>query len=430
MPAELFFLRNAFSCPVTPGIVASRRHGRCSPARRKDRQEAFPIRNARNQPDRCTVSKLFSPITMRDVTFDNRVVVSPMCQYISEDGLMNDWHLMHLGQFALGGSGLVFTEATHVSGIGRITPKCAGIWNDAQEASIKRVVDFCKEHGLAKMGIQLAHAGRKASTATPNDGGQPVLPEDGGWQTIAPSGVPFDPSWPAPRAMSEEDMETVKQEFVEATRRSDRIGFDVVEVHGGHGYLLNQFFSPLANRRNDQYGGPVENRIRFPLEVFKAMREVWPSSKPMGVRISASDWVDGGNTVEDTIVYAKALQDLGCDFIDVTSGGVDSRQKITVGKSYQVPFAAAVKKAIDIPVMAVGMITDPQQAEDIVANGEADFTMLARGMMYNPHWAFTAALALGEDIPYPPQYKRARPSRWPEAFGLTKEPRVTTDQRA
>jgi len=377
------------------------------------------------------MSQLFSPITLRGVTLNNRIVVSPMCQYLcNNDGVMHDWHLMHLGQFAMGAAGLVFTEATHVSAIGRISHRCAGLWNDEQEAAMKRVVDFCNEYGVAKMGIQLAHAGRKASTHTPNNGGQPLTDEEGAWLTVAPSPVPYDPSWHVPQQLDRAGMDQVKQEFVDATQRAARIGIDVAELHGGHGYLLNQFFSPLSNQRDDEYGGSLENRLKFPLEVFEAVRAVWPEDRPLGVRISAIDWVDGGTTVEDTITYAKALQDLGCDYVDITTAGLDSRQAITVGKGYQVPMAHSVREAVDMPVMAVGMINDPQQAEDIIASGKADFVMSARGMMYDPRWAWHAAHELGVETEYADQYRRARPSRWPEAFGLVKEGRVTRDQRA
>ncbi len=362
------------------------------------------------------MSQLFSPIELRGLRLDNRIVVSPMCQYISHDGLMDDWHLMHLGQMSMGAGGLVFTEATHVSDIGRITPRCAGLWNDAQEAAMKRVVDFCKAHGTACLGIQIAHAGRKASTLPPNAGGQPLAIADGGWQTLGPSAVPFDPNWPAPREMTLEDMARVKGEFVAAAQRAARIGFEILDLHGGHGYLLNQFFSPLSNQRTDAFGGSLEKRLRYPLEVFEAVRAVWPSQRPMGVRISAIDWVEGGSTVEDTMVFVQALRDLGCDFVDITTGGVDSRQSIKVGRGYQVPFARAVKQAVDIPVMTVGMIVDPLQAEGILAAGEADFVMLARGVMYDPRWAWHAAHALKEDIAYPAQYVRCQPKNWRRAF--------------
>ncbi len=377
------------------------------------------------------MSQLFSPIAMRDLELPNRVVVSPMCQYACEaDGIMNDWHLVNMAQYAIGAAGLVIAEATGVSPEGRISNQCTGLWNDEQEAAMKRVVDFCALHGVAKMGIQLGHAGRKGSTRPPGEGGTPLNPEEAAWTTVAPSAIPYDPSWHVPEELDRDGMAKIKADFAQATERAARAGFDVVEMHGGHGYLLSQFFSPLSNQRSDEYGGSVENRIKFPLEVFEVMRAAWPKEKPMGVRISAVDWVDGGSTVEDTIVYAKALQDLGCDFIDITTAGVDSRQKITVGKGYQVPMAAAVKEAIDIPVMAVGMLNDPHLAESVIAEGKADFVMLARGAMYDPRWAWHAAMELGAEASYPVRYQRCKPQAWPEAFGLTREPRVTTDQRS
>lgn len=358
------------------------------------------------------MSKLFSPIHLRDVELRDRIVVSPMCQYLSDDGVMNDWHLMHLGQLSMGAGALLFTEATHVSAQGRISPKCAGLWNDEQQEAMRRIVKFCATHGLAKMGTQIAHAGRKASCNPPLNGSAPLSADQGAWQTVGPSPIGFAPDWHVPEELDRAGLDRVKGEFVQATRRSDEIGFDVLELHGGHGYLLNQFFSPLSNQRSDEYGGSVENRIRYPLEVFEAVRAAWPSGKPLGVRISAVDWVDGGSTVDDTVVFSKALQDAGCDFIDITTGGVDHRQSITTKPGYQVEFASAVKSKIDIPVMAVGLIVGPQQAEEIIAEGHADFVMLARGVMDDPHWAWHAAQSLGVETPYPDQYVRCAPHLW------------------
>lgn len=358
------------------------------------------------------MSKLFSSIQLRDLELRDRIVVSPMCQYVSSDGVMNDWHLMHLGQLSMGAGALLFTEATHVSAQGRISPGCAGLWNDEQQSAMQRVVSFCRTHGVAKLGIQIAHAGRKASCNTPLNGSAPLSEDEGAWQTVGPSPVGFGSDWHVPQVLDTAGLASVKQEFVQATQRSQALGFDVVELHGGHGYLLNQFFSPLSNQRTDAYGGTVEKRIRYPLEVFEAVRAVWPAEKPMGVRISAVDWVDGGSTVEDTIVFAQALQDLGCDFIDITSGGVDHRQQITTGPGYQVEFASAVKKNIDIPVMAVGLIVTAQQAEEIIADGHADFVMLARTVMDDPHWAWHAAHSLGVETVYPDQYVRCAPHLW------------------
>jgi len=357
------------------------------------------------------MSQLFSPIDLRSITFENRLVVAPMCQYLAEDGSANDWHLMHLGQLSMGAGGLVFTEATHVSPEGRITPKCLGLWSDDNERTLKRVIDFCKAHGVARMGIQLAHAGRKASNRTPLNGAGPLAANEGAWQTLGPSNVGYG-DWPAPRALDDDGLAMVKAQFVAATERSARIGFDVVQLHAAHGYLMHQFLSPLSNQRNDGYGGSIEGRMRFPLEVFDACRAVWPEQLPMGVRVSASDWVDGGLTVDEVVEFAKALKERGCDFIDVSSGGNHPGQKIALGPGYQVPFADRVRRDAGIPVMAVGLITDPHQAESIVASGKADFVAIARGAMDNPRWAWHAARALGAETRYPDQYVRCRPDTW------------------
>lgn len=362
------------------------------------------------------MSQLFSPISMRDVTLSNRIVVAPMCQYLSEDGNANDWHLMHLGQFAMGAGGLVITEATHVSPEGRITPGCLGLWSDENERTLKRVIDFCYAHGTSVMGIQIAHAGRKASNRIPLNGGGPLQPDENPWQTLAPSDRGYG-DWPAPKALDADGLETVKAQFVESTKRADRIGFEVAEVHGAHGYLLHQFLSPLSNTRNDGYGGSIEGRMRYPLEVFKACRAVWPEGKAMGMRLSATDWVEGGLTVEETVEVCKALKEAGCDFVDVSSGGNDPGQKISVGPGYQVPFAERVKAEVGIPVMAVGMITDATQAEEVVASGKADMVAVARGAMDDPRWAWHAAQALDVKIEYPPQYVRCRPDIWRAGHG-------------
>ena len=358
-----------------------------------------------------SMSKLFSPVTMRDVTMDNRIVVSPMCQYLSEDGSANDWHLMHLGQFAMGAGGLVITEATHVSPEGRITPKCLGLYSDENERTLKRVIEFCKAHGVARMGIQLAHAGRKASTRPPLIGGGPLAAEEGSWSTVGPSAVGYG-DWPAPVALDEAGLAKIKADFVAATERSKRIGFDLIELHGGHGYLLHQFLSPLSNRRNDRYGGSIEGRMQFPLEIFAACRSVWPEHLPMGMRLSATDWVDGGLTIEETVEVAKALCKAECDFVDVTSGGLHPDQKIAAGPGYQVPFAERVKQESGMTTMAVGMITGAHQAEEIVASGKADLIAVARGMMDDPHWAWHAAQQLDVETKYPDQYVRCRPNLW------------------
>jgi len=356
---------------------------------------------------------LFTPFKLRELTLPNRIVVSPMCQYFSDNGNANDWHLMHLGQFCMGAAGLVITEATHVSPEGRISPRCLGLYDDANEAALKRVVDFCRKHGVAKLGIQLAHAGRKGSTHPPAAGGKPLTAQEGAWTTLAPSALPFAEGWHTPKALDADGLLRVKQQFVDAARRAARLGFDLAELHIGHGYLLHEFLSPLSNQRTDAYGGSTTNRIRFPLEVFEAVREVWPKDLPCGVRVSATDWVDGGWTPEETVVFARELQARGCDFLDVTTGQVDPRQKIPFAPGYNVPFAEQVKTATGMPVMAVGMISSARLANEIVESGKADLIAIARGMMDDPRWAWHAARELGaEPPPYAPQYNRCHPSSW------------------
>lgn len=365
-------------------------------------------------------SRLFSPYTMRGLTLPNRVVVSPMCQYSATDGSVGDWHLVHLGHLAFSGSGLLIVEATGVEPRGRISPGCPGLWSDANEAAFARVLGFCREHGNAKMGIQLAHAGRKASAQLPWQGRQWLGPDENPWETISSSDLPAATGWPAPVALDQGGLDQVREAFVASAQRAARLGFDLVELHMAHGYLMHQFLSPVANRRDDAYGGSRENRMRFPLEVFDAVRAVWPEERPLGVRISTSDWFEGGWDVADSVALAELLKARGCDYICTSSGGVAEKQKLTVGPGYQVPFAREVRAKADIPTMAVGMILDPDHAESILAGGEADMIALARGMLYNPRWAWHAAHALGDDAEtaYPPQYERSRPSKWVEAFEL------------
>jgi NADPH2 dehydrogenase len=333
-----------------------------------------------------------------------------MCQYSAHDGSMTDWHLMHLGQFAVGGAGLVIVEATGVEPEGRITPGCTGLWSDANEAAMVRVIQFFRDYGAAKIGIQLGHAGRKASVDVPWNGGAPLTAENGAWQTVGPSAVPYGPGWHTPEAMTGQTMQRVRDAFVQATLRAARLDYDLVEIHSAHGYLLHQFLSPISNQRDDAYGGTLENRMRFPLEVFDAVRAEWPGDKPLGVRFSASDWVEGGWDLESSITYSKALEARGCDFLHVSSGGNSPDQKIDVGPGYQTRFAAEVKRAVDVAVMAVGMITEAHQAETILKTGQADMVALARGVLFDPRWAWHAAVALGDDATFPPQYQRAHPS--------------------
>ncbi|GIK80265.1 MAG: NADH:flavin oxidoreductase/NADH oxidase [Pseudorhodoplanes sp.] len=361
-------------------------------------------------------STLFSPIAMRGLTLPNRIVVSPMCQYNSNEGSANDWHLMHLGSLSLGAAGLLMCEMTNVNPQGRITPKCAGLYSDANEAALKRVVDFCRTYGVAKLGVQLAHAGRKSPTTPPAAGGKPLGKEDGGWTPEAPSALPYDTGWPVPHALTKDDIRRLLGEFAAAAQRADRIGFDVIELHGGHGYLLHQFMSPLSNQRTDEYGGSTANRIRFPLEVFSAVREVWPADKPLGMRVSATDWVEGGWTPEETVVLARELKALGCDFMDVSTGGLDPRQKIPLAPGYQVEFGEKVRKETGITTMSVGLITSARQAEEIVAAGRADFVVLGRGMMYDPRWAWHAAEELGAETAYAPKMMACHPKMRPQVF--------------
>ena len=363
-------------------------------------------------------SKLFSKLRLRDLELENRIVVSPMCQYSAVDGVMNDWHLMHLGNLSVSGPGLVFVEATGVESRGRITPGCVGLHNDEQEASQKRVLEFCRKHGQAKMGIQLAHAGRKASTMPPWEGGKPLPPENGAWETVGPSPVPFAEGWHVPVEMTLQDLETVKYAFVDSTTRAERLGYDVIEIHGAHGYLLSAFLSPLANQREDEYGGSRENRMRYPLEIFEAVRRVWPSEQPLGMRISASDWDDAGWTIDDSVIFARELKQLGCDFVDCSSGG-NSPNRPPVGPGfpgYQLPFSEQVRNESDIPTIAVGMLRDYHLAEEAISNGKADLIALGRGMLYDSRWAWHAAHELGGKASYPNQYARSEPEKWPKAF--------------
>lgn len=361
-------------------------------------------------------SSLFTPIKLRGLTLDNRLVVSPMCQYISDDGCANDWHLVHYGHFSLGAAGLVMTEATNVNAVGRITYKCAGMYSDEQEAAMKRVIDFCKKFGVAAHGIQLAHAGRKGSTVPPAQGGRPLSKEEGAWETVAPSAIPFGDGWHTPRALTKDEMNQIKEDFVNSVKRSHRVGYDLIEFHAGHGYLIHQFLSPLSNQRTDEYGGSLENRMRFPLEVFAAMRSAWPSEKPMGARVSATDWVDGGFTPEETVVFARELKKLGCDYIDVSSGQLDARQKIPFAPSFNVPFSEMVRREADVATMAVGLITTADEAERIVADGQADFVCIGREAMWNPRFAWHAANKLGAETRHAQKYTPSTPAMRPQVF--------------
>jgi 2,4-dienoyl-CoA reductase-like NADH-dependent reductase (Old Yellow Enzyme family) len=361
-------------------------------------------------------SALFSPITLRGLTLNNRVVVSPMCQYASNEGSANDWHLMHYGNMSMGAAGMILMEMTNVSMVGRISPSCATLCTDENEAAIKRVVDFCKKFGVAKIGIQIAHAGRKGSQATPANGAKPLTPAEGGWECLAPSAIPFGEGWHTPKAMTKADIDQCIADHVASVKRAERVGFDAIEMHGGHGYLIHQFLSPLSNQRTDEYGGSLENRMRFPLECFTAMRAAWPADKPMGIRVSATDWVEGGFTPDEAVAFAKELKKIGCDWVDTTTAGLDPRQQIPISAGYQVEFGARIRKEADVVTMSVGLIADPQQAEDIVASGQADMICIARGAVYDPRWAWHAAEALGAETEYAPKYRVGHPSLRPQLF--------------
>ena len=352
-------------------------------------------------------SKLFSQFRLRDVEFKNRIFLSPMCQYSSENGMPNDWHFVHLGSRAVGGVSLVMVEATSVSPEGRISLGDNGIWSDEQAEAFERLTEFIKKQG-ARPGIQIAHAGRKASTDVPWRGGGPLAQDAGGWQTMAPSPLSFDESSPQPAEMTKEEMENVVSQFAAATRRGLDAGFEVVEIHMAHGYLLHQFLSPISNHRKDEYGGSLENRARFPLRVARAVREMWPLELPLLVRISCTDWVEGGWDLNQAIGFCRWLKEIGVDLIDCSSGGLVPHAKIPAAPGYQTPFAAEIRQKVGIATGAVGLITHPVQAEQIVATGQADAVFLAREMLRDPYWALHAAGILNADISWPPQYLRAR----------------------
>ena len=354
-----------------------------------------------------TAPHLFQPLTLRSVTLRNRIGVSPMCQYSAKDGVANDWHFVHLGSRAVGGAGLVIVEATAVAPEGRITPGCLGLWSEKQIEPLARIAEFVKAHG-AVAGIQIAHAGRKASADLPWNGGAHLSEAQGGWQTIAPSAIPFgDTLTKIPRAMTEADIARVQNDFVATAKRALTAGFEWLELHAAHGYLFNEFLSPLTNHRTDKYGGSFENRIRLLLDTTRAVRKIWPDKLPLAVRISAIDWKEGGWQIEDSIALAKLLKAEGVDLMDSSSGGVVPDAKIAVKPGYQVPFAEKIRHGANIATAAVGFITEPKQADDIIRNGQADIVLLARQMLVDPYWPAHAAKALGLKITPPNQYLRA-----------------------
>ncbi len=365
------------------------------------------------------MSILFSPIQLGALTLCNRIVVAPMCQYSAVDGASTNWHLMHLGNLAISGAGLLFIEATAVERDGRITPGCLGLWDDATEAALRPVMATIRQYAPVPVVMQLAHAGRKASSQVPWLGGQQMAIGHGGWASEAASAMPHKPGEIAPIALDSDGLWRIRAAFAAAATRAARLGIDAVELHAAHGYLLHQFLSPLANQRTDAYGGSLENRMRFPLEVFEAVRAAFPVGKPVGVRVSATDWVDGGWDLEQTIRFAKELQQRGLDWIDVSSGGASPQQKPVLGPGYQAPFAQAIKDATGITTMAVGLITEAQQAEDILARGQADLIALARAMLYDPRWPWHAAAHLGALVSVPPQYWRSPPREYSALFANT-----------
>jgi 2,4-dienoyl-CoA reductase-like NADH-dependent reductase (Old Yellow Enzyme family) len=361
-------------------------------------------------------SKLFEPIRLRGLTLPNRIVVAPMCEYSSVDGNASDWHVFHWTQFAIGGFGLFVAEATGVSPEGRITPACLGLYSDDNERTMARALAAAKRYGATPVGIQLAHAGRKASTYPPGSpkGMGSLSAGEGAWQTVSASAIPYG-DWHTPMALDRAGLDKVKRDFVASAGRAVRLGMDEIELHMAHGYLMQQFLSPLSNRRNDEYGGDLSGRMKFPLEVFAAVRAAVPADTPLGARINATDWAEGGWTIEEAVAFARELKALGCDFVCVSSSGTTPAQKIEVKPLYQVPFAKRIRKETGIVTRAVGMILTPQQAEEIVADGAADMVSLARGVLDDPRWAWHAAKVLGADAAYPIQYRRAKFDVWPVA---------------
>ena len=356
--------------------------------------------------------KLFTPISIMNLTLSNRIVVAPMCQYSAVNGSATDWHLMHLGQLSISGSSLIFVEATAVEEKGRITPGCLGLYSDDNQKALSKIIEFVKRYGNTKIGIQLAHAGRKASTQVPWKGGTPLNKDNtDSWQTVAPSSESYNSNWPLPVELNEEGLENIKKCFVKSAKRAVEIGFDIIELHMAHGYLIHQFLSPISNKRKDKYGSCFENRIRYPLEIFKAIREEISTDYPVGVRFSATDWVENSSwDLREATQFAMKLKALGCDFFDVSSGGNSPKQEIISGPSYQTGFASHIKNKVGVPTIAVGQINEPLQAESIISTGQADMIAIGRGMLYNPRWAWHAAEVFKKECAYPPQYARAHHS--------------------
>ncbi len=364
------------------------------------------------------MAKLFEPISLGKLPLANRIVIAPMCQYSAEDGKMTDWHVQHLGNLSQSGAAILTIEASAVSPEGRISYADVGLWDDETEAAMGNVLESVRRWSDMPIAIQLAHAGRKASTAKPWDGGGQIAPQDAnGWQTVSASDIPFLQHENAPQALDKAGLARIRDAFADAARRAARLGIDAVQIHGAHGYLLHQFLSPLSNTRTDEYGGSLENRMRFPLEVYDAVRAAFPADKPVTVRVSGTDWVEGGWDIEQTIAFAKVLETRGCDGFHVSSGGLHADQKIPVGPNYQVPLARKVKEAVEtMPVIAVGLITEPEQAEAIVATGDADMVAIARTVLYDPRWPWHAAAALGAQVKVSPQFLRSQPHGLKDLF--------------
>lgn len=361
--------------------------------------------------------RLFTPLAVGDLRLSNRIVIAPMCQYSAEDGCTTDWHLIHLGQLAQSGAAVLTIEATAVLPEGRISYADIGLWDDRTETALARTLDGVRRWSDMPVAIQLAHAGRKASTDLPWLGGRQIAPDHpNGWQTVAPGAAAFQTGETPPHALDRAGLEQVRTAFADAATRAGRLGLDAVQIHAAHGYLLHEFLSPLSNRRDDAYGGSLENRMRFPLEVFEAVRAAFPADRPVSVRVSGTDWVEGGWDIAQTIAFAKALEARGCAAIHVSSGGLDPRQQIPVGPNYQVPLARAVKQAVGIPVVAVGLITGYDQAEAIVATGDADLVALGRTVLYDPRWPWHAAAHLGASVKAAPQYLRCQPRQYRKLF--------------
>lgn len=355
-------------------------------------------------------TRLFSPLKVGSLELKNRIVIAPMCQYSAQNGQMTDWHMIHLGHLALSCAAILTIEATAVTPEGRITFGDVGLYSDDCESAMKRVLNGIRQWSKMPIAIQLAHAGRKGSSEVPWKGGHQLAPESpNGWKTVAPSAVAFRETYDAPLALDKAGLSRIRDAFAGAAKRALRLGIDAVQIHAAHGYLLHEFLSPLSNRRTDEYGGSLENRMRFPLEVFEAVRAVWPADKPLSVRVSGTDWKEGGWDAESTVAFAKALEARGADAIHVSSGGLASDAKMSIGPGYQLPFARAVKQAVKIPVVAVGLITGFDQAEEILKSGDADLIALARGMLYDPRWPWHAAAHFGETVDAPPQYLMSKP---------------------